>query len=81
MLYWRDSKREIVPVIMRQTRFELSPDRLIMVQATIHALDDNKHVTIPIPSTIFLVLHHRHLRFDNEFLCRIAPTRNYSLPL
>ena len=31
---------------MSQTRFELSPDRLIMVQATIHALDDSKHVTI-----------------------------------
>ncbi len=31
---------------MRQTRFELSPDRLIMVQATIHALDYSKHVTI-----------------------------------
>ncbi len=29
---------------MRQTRFILSPDRLIMVQATIHALDDSKHV-------------------------------------
>ena len=31
---------------MSQTRFELSPDRLIMVQATIHALDGSKHVTI-----------------------------------
>ena len=31
---------------MRQTRFELTPDRLIMVQATIHALDYSKHVTI-----------------------------------
>ena len=31
---------------MNQTRFELSPDRLIMVQATIHALDDSKHVTV-----------------------------------
>ncbi|MCG9126780.1 clan AA aspartic protease [Candidatus Poribacteria bacterium] len=31
---------------MSQTRFELSPDRLIMVQATIHALDYSKHVTV-----------------------------------
>ena len=31
---------------MSQTRFELSPDRLIMVHATIHALDDSKHVTV-----------------------------------
>ena len=31
---------------MSQTHFALSPDRLIMVQATIHALDDSKHVTI-----------------------------------
>ena len=31
---------------MSQTRFALSPDRLIMVQATIHALDHNKHVTV-----------------------------------
>ncbi len=31
---------------MHQTRFALSPDRLIMVQATIYALDDSKHVTV-----------------------------------
>ncbi len=31
---------------MRQTRFALSPDKLIMVQATIYALDYSKHVTV-----------------------------------
>ncbi len=31
---------------MSQTRFALSPDRLIMVHATIHALDDSKRVTL-----------------------------------
>ena len=35
-----------MPVIMRQTRFALSPDKLIMVQATIYALDYSKHVTV-----------------------------------
>ena len=41
---------------MRQTRFILSPDRLIMVQATIHALDDNKHVTVGYTGVISLEL-------------------------
>ena len=31
---------------MRQTRFALSPDKLIMVQATIYASDYSKHVTV-----------------------------------
>ncbi len=31
---------------MSQTRFELTPDRLIMVQATLYALDYSKHLTI-----------------------------------
>lgn len=35
-----------MPVIMSQTRFQLRPDGLIMVQAKIHSLDYNKHVTI-----------------------------------
>ena len=31
---------------MSQTRFQLRPDGLIMVQATIYALDYSKHVTV-----------------------------------
>ena len=31
---------------MSQTRFQLRPDGLIMVPATIHAVDYSKHVTI-----------------------------------
>ena len=56
---------------MSQTRFELSPDRLIMVQATIHALDHSKHVTVDLISTqvaIPKILRRQTLFIEKAFM-------------